>query len=125
MKVLVIDDLRSFPDTSAYKGVVYARTSAEAISILEKDTDWEQIWWDHDLGLVHETGQVDTTIPVVGYVCLLKHSGEADFSNCQMVIHTANPVGVRNIKQYFDRHGLDSVVVCASQNRLVGSDAQE
>jgi len=51
--ILVIDDNRILPELRA---AVYVRTSADAISMLEKYR-WEEVWFDHDLK-GHDTGML-------------------------------------------------------------------
>jgi hypothetical protein len=52
-KVLVIDDLRSFKDgvIPADTDVTYARTSLEGLKKLRTQKVWDQVWFDHDLGI--------------------------------------------------------------------------
>jgi hypothetical protein len=45
-KVLLIDDERKFIDN---RECTVARTAAEAIEILKKDLDWDEVWFDFTL----------------------------------------------------------------------------
>ncbi len=81
-KVLVVDDIRTLkPKFSC--DLVHARTSEEALECL-RNSNWDVIFLDHDLG-----GD-DTTIPVARYI-------EASDINAQVFIHSQNPVGRKNL----------------------------
>jgi len=78
---LVIDDVRRFRFDCAY-----ARTVAQAISLLEDP--WDEVWLDHDLG------QGETVRPAMLWI-------EEQIANCarpeiaQIVIHSSNPSGAQ------------------------------
>lgn len=52
IRVLVVDDLRRFDPIIDGGEITYARRSADAIHLLSrnKDSGYEQVWLDHDLG---------------------------------------------------------------------------
>lgn len=92
MKRLVIDDVRimTFDCT-------YARTSKEAISVLESDWTWDEVWFDHDLG-----GD-DTVIPVVSWLEEVIYYGHKPAFG-KVVIHTSNPPGRALLDAVLSRH---------------------
>ena len=102
MEVLVIDDLRSFGFDATY-----ARTSADALGVLERDGGWDEVWFDHDLG-----GD-DTTIPVLDRICELAHAGTpVRIGLC--VVHTSNPPGRDTLRRGLSRWGYRERVVDAA-----------
>jgi len=100
--VLVIDDVRKFRFDCAY-----ARTVAQALSLLEDP--WDQVWFDHDLG------EGETVRPAVLWI-------EEQIANgvrpeiAQVVIHSSNPSGVQWIYQAL-RHHYPTKVVSADELR--------
>ena len=58
-RVLVIDDERSFIPEFVQDGTVvrYARTARQAIDDLRWEP-WDEVWWDHDLGVGGETKEI-------------------------------------------------------------------
>lgn len=111
--VLLIDDLRVFKahpgeDTELH----IARTSKEALALLSQQPDkqWDEIWFDHDLGMVK--GKPDTSLPVVDYL------SEQAFFNKRLdigtvFIHTSNSVGAKAITVSLERFGYHTVRVQA------------
>ena len=65
MKILVIDDMRSFKQTPPDSEVVYARNSREGLRAVRND-NWDEIYLDHDLGYT-ESG-TDTIRPILLYI---------------------------------------------------------
>ena len=103
--VLLIDDLRVFRVTDPYSDLAIARTSAEALEILkaEPEKEWDEIWFDHDLGFTPD-GEPDTTLPVADY--LAERSFFLDPVKVGIVfIHTSNPVGARTLTVTLNRYG--------------------
>jgi hypothetical protein len=94
--VLVIDDARTFRFDCAY-----ARTVAQALSLLEDE--WDEVWFDHDLG------QGETVRPAVLWI-------EQQIANgvrpeiAQVVIHSSNPSGAEWIYQALRQHYRTKVV---------------
>lgn len=84
-RALVVDDERTF-DLPGWE-VVHARTSKEAMSLIE-EFEWNAIFLDHDLG------GADTTISVARYMKEIGFNG-------LVYIHTQNPVGRKNLKLEF------------------------
>jgi len=83
---LWVDDLRTPP-----AGWTWAKTSAEAISLLRRN-DVSALSLDHDLG-----GD-DTTRPVVLWMC------ENDVWPPDIRVHSANPVGVEWLTGMVNRY---------------------
>lgn len=84
MDKLWIDDIRTPP-----QGWIWAKTSSEAIKLLLTRT-FSEISFDHDLG-----GQ-DTAYRVA---CFLEEKAQAGkIGKIAWKIHSANPVGERNIR---------------------------
>ena len=67
MKILVIDDMRTFRTEPDNAEVVYARTSREGLRTLRQDKSWDRIYLDHDLGYNEHQG-ADTIRPVLSYI---------------------------------------------------------
>jgi len=99
--ILVVDDLRKMyfnPDVFGDHGVEYARTNQEAIDILREDTEWDEIWLDHDLG----PGSVIKR--TVDYITNNQHKLKIGKIYC----HSSNPVGRRNTwMDLWTRTGFD------------------
>lgn len=105
--ILLIDDLRIFRENPENGKVYTARTSAEAIKLLTQhpDMNWDEIWFDHDLGLVEQ--KEDTTLPVADHM-----AERAFFENPvnvkTVIIHTSNPVGARILTTTMERYGYQT-----------------
>lgn len=115
--ILLVDDLRSFKpsvleqlDRSEPNSKIWVRrSSGTAVEELAKDDRvWDQIWLDHDLGMVD--GEDDTTMSVVDYLIFRARIGEP-VPVKSFIIHSANPVGVSNIARALDSIGASSVIV--------------
>lgn len=115
--ILLVDDLRSFKpsvleqlDQSEPNSKIWVRrSSGTAVEELAKDDRvWDQIWLDHDLGMVD--GEDDTTMSVVDYLIFRARIGEP-IPVKSFIIHSANPVGVSNIARALDSIGASSVIV--------------
>lgn len=115
--ILLVDDLRSFKpsvleqlDQSEPNSKIWVRrSSGTAVEELAKDDRvWDQIWLDHDLGMVD--GEDDTTMSVVDYLIFRARIGES-IPVKSFIIHSANPVGVSNIARALDSIGASSVIV--------------
>jgi hypothetical protein len=92
-RVLVIDDVRSFSFPA-----VYARTVREAEPLLFAH-EWDEVWLDHDLGLL---SAAPTVMPLVNKMERLAYEGTV-LPITTVFVHTANPVGRRNIIAALDR----------------------
>ena len=91
-RILVIDDERIFP-AFHHDGntVVYARTSAEAIALLDDDHDtWDEVWFDHDLGPRGDARKVMT------YLEERRQSGNPVLIEA-IYVHSMNPVGASEL----------------------------
>ena len=112
--ILLIDDLRVFQVAEPDAELHIARNSAEALAILNDNPDkqWDEIWFDHDLGIVN--GKKDTTLIVAD------HLAERSFfdnpvSVKTVFIHTSNPAGLRDITTTLKRFGYKTVQVEAKK----------
>lgn len=110
--ILLIDDLRVFREIPEDSELHIARTSAEALTILKDNPDkvWDEVWFDHDLGMVDD--KADTTLPVADYI-----AERAFFDNPISIgkayIHTSNPVGATTLTTTLQRYGYQTVRVQA------------
>ena len=107
--ILLIDDLRNFRDPSITAQTTIARTSAQALTFLEESNDWDEIWFDHDLGELTD-GRVDSTMVIVDYLCEKAFNDEPVNAGI-IYIHTSNPVGAQNIATSLNRYGYRTVRV--------------
>lgn len=93
MRVLVVDDLRSFPFAA-----VYARDASGAVGLL-KTGPWDQVWLDHDLGDGIDIG------PVIDLLCE-RAVWDDPVQVGQIVVHTSNPgqgdMMVRVLRRFYD-----------------------
>src|SRR6185437_4986621 len=92
MRILVVDDVKTFPFNKG-DDVTYARTLAEGLEQIE--SSWGQIWLDHDLG-----GE-DTIRPIVRRLAEMAYNGEPPTDN--ICICSLNPVGVDYIRSSLER----------------------
>lgn len=118
-KLLVIDDLRSFRDEYHRDEVVYARTSKEGLTRLNSFDQLDELWLDHDLGMVD--GEVDSIMPVIDHLSFLAMN-ETPFQVDQIFVHTSNPVGAEQMMRSLNRWGYRAVKVDASQFFIVETD---
>lgn len=86
LNILVIDDLRIFLDFECQ----YARTSIDAINILNDYGPWDEVWFDHDLGEHDHAGHVL-------YFLELCNEGDALVEIDRCIVHTANPAGAKSL----------------------------
>ena len=106
VRVLLVDDLRSFVDGRAAE---VARTSDAGVELLERHRDQrlDQLWLDHDLG-----GD-DTIWPVVEVLERAAFDGQP-FEIGVINIHSANPAGAAKMIQALHRWGYRAVVASGS-----------
>ena len=87
-----VDDIRTPPDD----GWFWSKTSENAIwnlnSFKEQGLNFQIMSLDHDLG-----GD-DTTRPIVLWMC------ENDFWPVEVVVHSANPVGIEWLEGMIERY---------------------
>lgn len=113
-KILLIDDLRDFQDK---RECVIARNSFEALKILSEDNIWDEIWFDHDLGIVNGH-EVDDVMKIVDYLCEKAFNDEP--ANVDIIyVHTSNPVGGNQIMQSLANYGYNCIRVNASKHFIV------
>lgn len=114
--ILLIDDLRVFKPDFDLTGmeVHIARTSKEALTLLQDnpEKEWDEIWFDHDLGMVD--GKEDTTLPVVDYLALQTFEGNR-ITVRTAYIHTSNSAGARDLTTPLQRWGYKTVRVEAER----------
>ena len=114
MKVLLVDDLRNFRD--GRKSVI-ARNSVEALAILNSDNVWDEIWLDHDLGIVDSIG-IDTIMSVVDFMCEQAYN-ETPVEVATVYVHTSNPVGAKQIMSSLQNYGYNVIRVNAPEFFIV------
>lgn len=85
---LYVDDVREPPTSTEW---VVARTSAEAIKLVEEKGCPQHMSLDHDLG-----GE-DTTIPFVRWLVWRWFDGHQDEKLPTVEVHSSNPVGRDNL----------------------------
>ena len=91
MIILVVDDLRIFPDNIGDNIVHHTISSQEALEFLEKNFSLiSEIWLDHDLGGTYEV------TPVLNWIEKKAINGEANHICCLRIL-TSNPVGAQKI----------------------------
>ena len=93
---LWVDDHRVAPD-----GWNWAKTYAEAMSALESGTV-EQISLDHDLACFDADGEEKTGYDVAKYIAKLAFEGLPH--PLKWSVHSANPVGIINIRALLIRY---------------------
>ncbi len=93
--VLFLDDLREPDYVSDSRNCAatlrVARSSAEAIRLIEEHGLPDHIWFDHDLG-----GE-DTAVILVNWLIEQDLDQKIELSNLSFTIHSSNPVGRENI----------------------------
>lgn len=106
--IVLIDDERTFKPSVLDGDYLLFKTSAEAVSwltSLDRETQIEQIWFDHDLGIVE--GQKDTVMPFVHQLEEMLFLATAPEIK-QVVVHTSNNVGGDRIfysmRRFFNTH---------------------
>lgn len=112
-KILLIDDLRNFRDN---RNCVIARTSAEALEVLNTGQSFDEIWFDHDLGELD--GQVDSTMVVVDFLSELAFN-DTPYPVGTVYVHTSNPVGRKQIVDSLTRYGYSVYKVNAPDHFIV------
>lgn len=107
LRVLVIDDLRSFWESRAYE-YVYARTYEEGLQQVVRWLDgvehYDEVWLDHDLGEDPDplNGGVTQTIrPIVLYI-VEESIVFNNRRNTRIKVLTQNPVGRKWIFEQLD-----------------------
>lgn len=89
MRILIIDDLRILA-TPAGAEVVYARNLSQARAAL-RDGRWDQVWFDHDLGVVD--GQVEETQQIADEIEAAARGAADPVDIGETFVHTDNIVG--------------------------------
>lgn len=105
MRILVIDDLRSFDPDREQAIVEYARDAKSGIeklrSALADDVFYDELWLDFDLG-EDDRGSVDV-MPVVREL-----EREPEYARVlgSVYIHTSSPVGAARIAAALESAGV-------------------
>ena len=105
MNILVIDDERTFP---SFEGegvtVIYARTAEaakDALLLAPMSAGWDEVWFDHDLGLGPDVRAV---------VKFMEEKAEEgvrwDKWIRRVFVHSMNPVGAANIRSRIKDFGI-------------------
>lgn len=92
MKRLVVDDIRVFTFDAKY-----VRTVKEAIALLSKDGNWDEVWLDHDMGSM--SADVDV---LANWLEEKAFAGEV-LPIGEFIVHTANSVGRQRIIAALDK----------------------
>ena len=106
MKIWV-DDVRHAPE-----GYFWCKTVDEAISRISlamKFKNLEIISLDHDSGTATEHFCGKDFIMILNQMEYWQHGGIYDFSNIPIHIHSANPVGVANMRRIIEKNGWTEV----------------
>lgn len=97
---LIVDDNRSHPYLRCGRdGGWHARTSAQAIALLDSGFVFSSIALDHDL-----SDSIDIW-PLVDHLCLLAHEGRP--YPAVITVHSQNPIGADNIVRALARWDYD------------------
>lgn len=106
--IVLIDDERTFKGSVNSDPYLLIKTSREAIDWLEglpQDTLIDQLWFDHDLGLVN--GVKETVIPFLRKLEEMCFFGTAPIIR-EVIVHTTNSPGGDEIEtsmsRYFKTH---------------------
>ncbi len=105
LNILLIDDLRDFKQVDSAHKVTVARTSRAALEILNTNESYDEIWLDHDLGLL-EDGTVDSVMPVVDFLSERAFL-YGNYPVGKIYVHSANPVGARAMVRSLDNYGYN------------------
>lgn len=105
MRVLVIDDLRTFrPEVlDSDTEVVYARTPSEGLARLEEG-GWNEIVLDHDLGRNLTTGQTYEIWPCVEFI----EENRNSFREVKFYVVSSNAPGATAIDTALQVSSLNS-----------------
>ena len=101
-KGLYVDDIRDLP--SIYEGWDVARTYNDAIILLAVN-EYDNISLDHDIASFREDGREMTGYDIALYLAARKN--ENKYVPPHINVHSANPVGVKNIQGVIDRYLTD------------------
>ena len=106
MNRLVIDDLRilGLPGKT-----IYARNLEQAFAALAKRKKWDEVWLDHDLGMVD--GREQDIWPIVGFFEQRAQYDPIQIANLYII--TSNPVGAQRMKLALDNIGYSAMVLNA------------
>lgn len=117
---LYIDDIRPAPE-----GWQQARTVTDAIRFIAQfGRDLDEISIDHDISYAVEVAGTQRPFPspenfsaVARFI--VAHYGDYDHFPARIIIHSANPVGAREIYDIFNEKDIASEIIPASRvNRL-------
>ena len=107
-KGLYVDDIRDLP--VCYEGWDIARTYEEAIVLLTAHK-YDRVSLDHDIASWDDTGREMTGYDIALWLADRKFHGE--YVPPHLCVHSANPVGVKNIQGVIDRYlSKDNCEIC-------------
>ena len=93
MKILVVDDERTFKSEAAYgHDIVYTETVNGAKFYLAHPNGWDEVWLDHDLGRDEDGHDLVKWIERLAYQGNLLDVGT-------FVIHSMNPIGRKRMAE--------------------------
>jgi hypothetical protein len=106
LRIVLIDDLRSFAD---HRAAEVARTSQAGVDLLEehRGEHIDELWLDHDLG-----GE-DTIWPVIAVLEEAAFTG-SPHDVTMVYVHSANPPGAAKMVQALTRWGYRVRLVSGS-----------
>ena len=102
-----IDDIRPAPD-----GYIWCKNIESAISKISmgmRNNNLELISLDHDSGTSIEHFCGKDFIMILNQMEFWQNEGKYDFTNIPIRIHSANPVGVENMRRIIERNGWTEV----------------
>lgn len=80
-----------------------AETSRQAVHLLKKNSPYDMVMLDHDLGIESRTTRIEETgFQVAKFITTLN----TRLQPARIVIHTHNPVGAQRIKALLDIHKI-------------------
>lgn len=103
MKIgLFVDDIRDIPDKYKPLNIEWTKVTNfnDAIEHLRK-YQYDYVSLDHDLASFYN-GREKTGYDICMFLATMKHFGEYVPSN--ILLHSANPVGVKNMQAVIDRY---------------------
>jgi len=99
-KGLYVDDIRDLPEI--YEGWDVARNYEEAIRLLTVNV-YECVSLDHDIASWDKSGREMTGYDIALWLVNRAHEG-TEYVPPKVIVHSANPVGVKNIQGVIDRY---------------------
>jgi hypothetical protein len=103
---LYVDDIRNIPASYQNDNEVWdlARNYDQAIKMLQI-TDYDMLSLDHDIASWNDDGREMTGYDITLWLAQRKIDGL--YTPPEIFVHSANPVGVRNMNAVLDRYVLE------------------